>query len=137
MCIRPFVTIVASACLLALCAGGGCNEQQLQRIDQAMADVNSAGDIATGVAGSPAGQALPVEIQLIMGILGIGASLAAAIWKHLRAQGLAVTAKTIIRAVEQMPADVQSQIKPEVERQMLREGVWAKANAIVDELKKS
>jgi hypothetical protein len=134
MCIRRFVTILAFACLLALCTGGGCNEETLKKVDQAVQEVNA---VAHTVTASPATSFLPPEVRILMEILGIGASLAFALWQRLRASGLLSTGAAIVHAIEKLPRELQDQVKPAVKAEMQDREIYGKANAIVDQLKKA
>ncbi|HER33904.1 MAG TPA: hypothetical protein ENO19_00350, partial [Halothiobacillaceae bacterium] len=66
MCIRHFATIAAVSCLLALCAGGGCNPEQLQQFDQVMADANDIGQGITEFVEGPGGAAIPPKVRMIL-----------------------------------------------------------------------
>jgi len=137
MCIRHFATIAVVSCLLALCAGGGCNPEQLNQVDQVMADANDIGQGITEFVEGPAGTAIPPKVRMILELLGFAGGAALLIWQQIRGQVTKVTAASIVKAVEALPETTQSQVKSQVKSEMIQQGIYSQGNAVVDKLKAS
>lgn len=69
-------------------AAGGCNEEQLLRVDKAVADVNTIGQGVAAIPDGPAGALVSPDVHFIMELLGIGAAAAYGIWQRIRASGV-------------------------------------------------
>jgi len=136
MCIHRFATILASCCLLAcFCATAGCTAGQRQRFCQALGDPNNPGTKLTDAVEGPDGASLPLPLRIIMEALGCTMAVGYAVQQQMKRSNLVNAMRPVIRGVEESPGDVVSQVKAEIERQMVKAGNYVKANALVDELK--
>lgn len=119
----------------------GCDEEQIRTVDRIVSDVNSVSTGARAVLQSPAGQAVPSDIRLMIE-LALGLVSAGTIgWQKWRSVIMTKTTKAIVRGVEKTaPAgnpDVQTNnlVKMNIQQQMIKAGVFDQGNKIVDKLK--
>jgi len=121
----------------------GCDEEQLRTVDRVVSDVNSVSTGARAVLETPAGQAVPADIRLMIE-LALGLVSAGTIgWQKWRSGIMTKTTKAIVRGVEQTaPAgnpdpDVRTNnlVKMNIQQQMIKAGVFDQGNRIVDRLK--
>lgn len=132
-----FLCVVLAAMLFGV--AGGCNEEQLRRVDQAVADVNTAAQGVAAIPDGPAGALIPPEVAIIMELLGIGAAAAYGIWQKIRASGvlarnadLSVTLKAVVDAIDASGTAAED-VKTNIQAKMIERHVYDTADAIVDE----
>lgn len=141
---HTLATLLLSSTLL-LVVSGGCNEEQLARIDQGIQDANhvvtAADRTVTDLADSPVGGLIPPQVYQIMELLGIGVTAALALWKTIRASGLlkknsdlTVTLKALVDGVE-ASGDQAAPVKANIKEIMRDREVYSVANPIVDQVK--
>jgi len=131
-----FFTILSLVTLI------GCNEQQLERIDQSVQDANNVAGGVQAVIESPAGQMIPPDLR-IYGLLGVQLVSGLVIaWQEWRNQNMKKTTKAIVKGIEQSnnPEKITSatEVKSNIADEMMKQGgekFYARANKIVDKLK--
>lgn len=120
----------------------GCEEQQLERIDVIVGDVN---DIVAGVGAllesPPAKAFLPPGFQLY-GAIGVAiASVGVNAWQKIKGNLMKKTTKAIVKGIEKGQVDPKtnpvSKIKAAIGQEMRTAGIYDKGNQIVDQLKVS
>lgn len=131
-----YVTVI----LIVLSIGAACTEQQMQQADkvaQATKDVTVEGE---QLLQSSAGQYIPQDIKLMIGMGGAIALGAANAWQAWRNQNMKKTTKAIVKGIENTsnPDKPTSEIKANIAEAMIAEGgqkFYDRANKIVDKLK--
>ena len=141
---RTLFWAVVSASVL--CAG--CTQEQLARIDRGVSDANQVAQGISELAQGPAGLIMPAWVRGLLEALGLVGGLAVVTWQQLRNSGIfeklqTVTAagKTIVQAVEELPADQAKAVKDAVGEKMQATAAkvpgltYDALNAVVDSLK--
>jgi hypothetical protein len=132
-----FLCVVLAAMLFG--TAGGCNEEQLRRIDRVVADVNTAGQEVAAIPDGPAGALIPAEVRIIMELLGIGAAAAFGIWQQIRASrvlerntDLSVALRAVADGIDQAGESGQN-AKAQIMAVMMQRRVYDTADVVVDE----
>lgn len=133
-----FLCVVLVAMLFGV--AGGCNEEQLRRIDHAIADVNTATQGIAAIPDGPAGALIPREVTIIMELLGVGAAVAFGVWQKIRASGilersedLSVTLKAVVDAIDKTGGQEAENVKANVLAIATTRHVYDTADAVIDE----
>jgi hypothetical protein len=136
MCIRRFVVILASCCVLGLfAAGAGCNQAQRRDLDAAKKTVQS-----------PLGDFIPEPLRsaalaTIAALEAIGLayvnrkrrqSESDADASHADLGNHRTTLSTVIQAIEGLQSDAQKQVKDAIGKRMVQDSLQ---NTVIDELK--
>jgi len=121
---------------------GGCNEQQFERADQLVADVNNVAAGGQAVLSSPAGGFIPSPAREIAGVTVSVLMAAAAAYQTWRKNQMAKTTKAIVKGVESIDREHQTKnpnpamkIKQAIGVQMRALGVYDAGNKIVDQMR--
>jgi len=129
-------------CGLLTIGAAGCAEEDLQRVDRALADVNAVGQTVSGLPDSPAGALIPPGVRTIMEILGLGTAAACAFWQKIRKDGilaekqtLQLTTRAIVAGIEDVDQAARAAIKEAVAAQMARRNIRDSGRKQVRELK--
>ena len=121
-------------------AVGGCNEEQLEQMDQNVSDANDIVGLIKGVLESPPARAwVPPDIQFY-GAAGIAlASVLLNSWQKVRSSLMTRTTKAIVKGIEVASNEVKTNpsnpIKDSIKTQMQLAGVYDRGNLLVDRLK--
>jgi hypothetical protein len=133
-----FLLVVLAAMLFG--SAGGCNEEQLRRVDRAVADVNTAAQGVAAIPDGPAGALIPREVVMIMELLGLGAAAAFGIWQRIRASGLlernadlSTTLKVVVDAIDLTGGEPAEAVKANVLETATTRHVYDTADAVIDE----
>lgn len=133
-----FLCVVLAAMLFGVI--GGCNEEQLLRVDKIVADVNTAGQGVAAIPDGPAGALIPVDVRFIMELLGIGAAAAYGIWQKIRASGvlaekqdLSVTLKAVVDAIDTTGGEPAENVKANVLAIATQRHIYDIADTVIDD----
>lgn len=149
MKIEYFVKVGVVLCFLAVILIG-CTPEQVDQVDQTLADANS---VATGVVDlvrGPAGAVFPPMVRTIAEVLGIGLAAALGLWKQLKHNLTKDALRAVTKGVENVSdgtnevdrAAVEA-VKEKVRQEMLKLSArkmsvdFAMLNAEVDRAKAS
>lgn len=154
MCIRPFVTILAGSCLLAVLAvGAGCTEAMRKDLDSAARGAAAGGKAAKDSLKSPAGDLVPepVRSSLLAGAAGLEALALAWLKARKRQTDKKLTdaklnaseaadslfdhretLQTLVAVIEELPAELQKTVKGAIAQRMAKTSA---GNVIVDDIK--
>ena len=133
-----FLRVVLGFVLLA---GTGCTDQQLAKMDKAVADANQVAQGVAEIPDGPAGSLIPPQVQLIMELLGVGAAIAFGLWQKIRASGvlaknadLVTTIRAIVDGIDASGA-AAAEVKSTIKTVMEKRHVYDTADAVVDEMR--
>lgn len=119
----------------------GCEEQQLQRADQIVTDVNSVVAAGGAVLQSPAGALLPPGFQLY-GAAGLAiVSVLLNAWQKVRSNLLTKTTKAIVKGIEAseklIATNPSNPVKAAIAEQLKQLGIYSQADDLINQLKAS
>lgn len=126
---------------LALLAGlemGGCTEQQLAKIDKAVADVNTVAEGVAAIPDGPAGALIPPQVRVILELLGFSGALAIAVWQRVRASGLLAKNADLVTTIRAVVDGIDASgpaadpVKASIKTTMEKRRVYDVADATVD-----
>ena len=136
-----FILLSTTTLLLA----AGCSQEQLASMG---ADANDANGVVTAahqtvqaIHDSPAGALIPDQVYQIMEVLGVGLSLALAIWKSILASGLLKKNSDLVTTLRAVADGVTAagpdgaMVKAKIREIMRDREVYSVANPIVDQVK--
>ena len=138
MCIRNFVMIVAVCFLLA-----GCNEQQIEDVDEFLADANSVGSGITEFVRGPAGAIFPPIVRTMAEVLGLSLAAALGLWQKVKHNLTKGALKAVTKGVDNLKDSDAATVKKEIAEQMkalsgnTRTLTYSRLNAEVDKAKAS
>lgn len=128
------MTLILFAALIV-----GCDEEQLERADRIVSDMNNVVAGGRAAVGSPAGQLVPKEARLLIE-LALGLASAGVI-AYQKWRGLIVkkTLTAVVSGIEQAEEKAQinptNPVKTSIEMAMKNAKVYDQANKIVDKIK--
>lgn len=128
------MTLILFAALIV-----GCDEEQLERADRIVSDMNNVVAGGRAAVGSPAGQLVPKEARLLIE-LALGLASAGVI-AYQKWRGLTVkkTLTAVVSGIEQAEEKAQinptNPVKTSIEMAMKNAKVYDQANKIVDKIK--
>jgi len=127
--------------LMAVTMFGGCEEQQLQRVDRIVTDANEVVAAGGAVLQSPAGAMLPPGFQLY-GAAGLAiASVLLNAWQKVRSNLLTKTTKAIVKGIEasekEITANPTNPVKAAIAEQLKSLGIYSQADDLINQLKAS
>lgn len=122
-----------------LLSGPGCTDEQLAKIDKAVADANQAAQGIAAIPDGPAGALIPDQIKIIMELLGVGAAVAFGIWQRIRASGLLLKNADLVTTIRAVVDGIDASgekaepVKVAIKSVMEKRHVYDTADAVVDE----
>ena len=132
------VSFLAVVLMMAMMFGG-CEEQQLQRVDRIVTDANEIVAAGGSVLQSPAGAMLTPGFQLY-GAAGIAiASIVLNAWQKVRANLMTKTTKAIVKGIEAVTSEEEVnptyKVKASIAAQMKKAGIYSQADDLINKLK--
>ena len=127
------------AVLISAMFGIGCAEQQLERMDRIVADVNDISATGMVLLQSPAARLLPPDAQLYGAVAVAMASIIVNGWQQIRGNLMKKTTKAIVKGIEasenQVKTNPSNPVKVAIGEQLRAAGIYDQGDKLIRELK--
>jgi len=134
-----YLTILITSAVLSLFIIGSCNERQLDRTDQIVADANSLVTIGGAILESPGARVIPPDWRLYGSLAVLLGSALTNGYQKWRGSQMTKTTKAIVKGIEKAEKAAQGNpiapVKMAIAKEMRAARVFDVGNKIVARLK--